>query len=96
MSADKYFTLIINSACGGYPAVECDGVNIPVSDTLKGGFSGSYTIKKGHAKALFSLKKGEIKVFKDNSVLFTAQCEEGFAVMENNILKINTEKLTMK
>ena len=36
---------------------DCDCVLLSIAEDAKGRFSGSYGIKKGHAKAVFSLKK---------------------------------------
>ena len=75
---------------------ECDSVLIPITDDRAGKFSGVYGVKKGHANALFSLKKGDVVVSKDGSIIFTAEISEGFAVIENNILSITVDNFIEK
>ena len=66
------------------PDMECDSVRLPVSDNLKGEFSGSYGIRKGHANTVFSLKSGRIKLTADEKTVFEADISDGFATVENN------------
>ena len=64
--------------------VECDSVKLPVADSVSGKFSGSYGIRKGHAKAVFSLSEGRISVFFNGNEIFSAECNGGFATVEND------------
>ena len=66
------------------PDMECDSVRLPVSDNMKGEFSGSYGIRKGHAKAVFSLKSGKILLTASEKTVFEADISDGFATVENN------------
>jgi F0F1-type ATP synthase epsilon subunit len=66
------------------PDMECESVRLPVSDNIKGGFSGSYGIRKGHARAIFSLKAGKVALISKESNVFEAEISEGFATVENN------------
>lgn len=66
------------------PAMECDSVCLPISDNMRGKFSGSYGIRKGHANAVFSLKAGKIKLTANEKTVFEADISDGFATVENN------------
>ena len=83
----KFFT--IN---GQIPDMECDGVRLPISDNMKGEFSGSYGIRKGHARAVFSLKAGKVILTSDGKNVFETDISDGFATVENNevIITVNS------
>lgn len=76
--------------------IECDAVRIPIADSIKGDFSGSYGIKKGHAKAVFLLKKGEVIVTDVDKTIFKAEILDGFAKVENNLISITVDKIEEK
>ncbi len=73
--------------------IECDSVRIPVSDSIKGAFSGTYGIKKGHANAVFSLKKGGVVVSDGGKTIFSAEISDGFAIVENNVISISVDEI---
>lgn len=73
------------------PSLECDSVKLPVSDSISGKFSGSYGIRKGHAKAAFSLAEGNISVALGEKEIFTAECQGGFATVENDDVRVITD-----
>ena len=75
------------------PDIECDSVHLPVSDNMKGDFSGTYGIRKGHAKAVFSLKPGNVALFSKGKAIFSAEISDGFATIENNLLCITVSSL---
>ena len=66
------------------PNMECDSVRLPISDNMNGEFSGSYGIRKGHAKSAFSLKAGKIILTANEKTVFEADISDGFATVENN------------
>lgn len=78
------------------PPMKCDYVKLSVSDSKKGRFSGSYGVKRGHAKAVFSLKKGVITVYNNEKVIFTAETSNGFAVVENDVLNVTVDTIEEK
>ncbi len=71
-----------------YPSQECDSVKLPVADSVSGKFSGSYGIRKGHAKAVFSLGAGKITVRIKEKEIFFAECDGGFATVENDEVRV--------
>ncbi len=71
-----------------FPALECDSVRLNIADSISGNFSGSYGIRKGHAKAVFSLAKGTITASSGGKEIFSAECSEGFAVVENDEVRV--------
>lgn len=75
------------------PDIKCDNVRIPVSDNSKGEFSGSYGIKKGHARAVFSLKSGKVIANSDGEQIFSANISDGFAIVENDEVRITVDKV---
>ena len=64
--------------------LECDSIRLPISDNIKGEFSGSYGIRKGHARAAFSLKEGRVILTSGEKTVFEANISDGFATVENN------------
>ena len=76
------------------PEMECDSVRLPVSDSIKGCFSGSYGIKKGHARAVFSLKAGKVTLNLNGKTVFDADISDGFATVENNEVCITVNSLS--
>ena len=75
------------------PDMKCDSVCLPVSDNANGEFSGSYGIKKGHARTVFSLKSGKVTVTSDGEQIFTANISDGFAIVENNEVRITVDRV---
>lgn len=71
-----------------FPPLECDSVKLNISDSISGKFSGSYGIRKGHAKAVFSLAEGKISVSLKGEEIFSAQCKGGFATVENDEVRV--------
>lgn len=71
--------------------IKCDSVLLPVSDNSKGEFSGCYGIKKGHANAVFSLKAGRVIVNSAGERVFSANISNGFAIVENNEVRITVD-----
>ncbi len=73
------------------PETDCDYVKLNVADNATGNYSGYYGIRKGHAKAVFSLAEGTVSVYKDKKVILSASCSEGFAVVENNTVSVTVD-----
>lgn len=71
-----------------YDPLECDIVKLNIADSVDGKFSGSYGIRKGHAKAVFTLKEGVISASLNGRELFSENCSEGFATVENDEIKV--------
>ncbi len=74
-----------------FPSLECDSVKLSIADSVSGKFSGSYGIRKGHAKAVFSLAKGKISVSFNEKEIFSAVCSEGFATVENDEVRVTVD-----
>ena len=68
--------------------LECDSVKLSVADRTDGKFSGSYGIRSGHAKAVFSLAEGRISVSLNGQEIFSAECQGGFAKVENDDVRV--------
>ena len=75
------------------PDVECESVRLPVSDNMKGDFFGSYGIRKGHARAVFSLKAGKVVLTSGDETVFEAEISDGFATVENNEVNITVDSV---
>lgn len=74
--------------------MECDYVKLTIADDMKGKFSGSYGIKKGHARAVFSLAKGNVTAYKDGEIIFFAETSDGFATLEDDTVSVTVNKIT--
>ena len=90
---ENYLTVKFFTVDRQIPEIKCDSVCVPVSDNSKGEFSGLYGIKKGHAKAVFSLKAGNVAVKKDDEQIFLASISDGFAIVENNEVRITVDRV---
>ncbi len=66
----------------------CDSVNLSVSDNSKGNGGGSYGIRKGHAKAIFSLCEGKLCAIKNGKAIVEGIISSGFSSVENNIVTV--------
>ena len=66
----------------------CESVKLCIADDKKGKGSGSYGIKKGHAKALICLSKGAVEAHGGGKLLFSKQIDGGFANVENNVVTV--------
>ncbi len=75
------------------PDTEGGSVRLPVSDSIKGEFSGSYGIRKGHAKAIFSLRSGKVILTSGEKTVFEADISDGFATVENNLVCITVDSI---
>ena len=93
MNMENYLTVIFFTVDRRIPDIICDGVRIPISDSANGEFSGSYGIKKGHARAVFSLKEGNVTLNKDGKQIFNAKITGGFAIVENNEVRITVDSV---
>ena len=71
-----------------FSPIECDGVKLSISDSTDGEFSGSYGIRKGHAKAVFSLSEGKVTASLNGYEVFSAKCFGGFATVENDNINV--------
>ena len=74
-----------------FPSVECDSVKLNIAESVNGKFSGSYGIRKGHAKSIFSLAEGRISVNLDGNEVFSAECQGGFATVENDDIRVTVD-----
>lgn len=70
----------------------CDYITLSIADDKKGGFSGSYGIKKGHARAVFSLKEGKVTAQRQGEIVFSAETSSGFAVVEGDVVTITVDR----
>ena len=74
-----------------HEALECDSVTLNIADSVNGAFSGSYGIRKGHAKAVFSLKEGKISASLNGSEVFSAECLSGFATVDKDEVRVTVD-----
>ena len=74
-----------------FESLECDSVKLSISDSINGKYSGSYGIRKGHAKAVFSLAEGKITASLNGNEIFSAQCQSGFASVENDEVRVTVD-----
>ena len=74
-----------------YAPIECDSVRINIADSVSGKFSGSYGIRKGHAKAVFSLSEGIISASLKGQEIFSAECESGFATVADDEVRVTVD-----
>ena len=81
-------TFILFTPYRRFPPIECDSVKLNIADSVNGKFSGSYGIRKGHAKTIFSLAEGKISVNLDGQEIFSAECSEGFATVDNDNIRV--------
>ena len=81
---DELIIVNVFSVDKNISGIECDSVRLPVSDAADGKFSGSYGIRKGHAKAAFALKAGQVCLTLKGENIRSFNISNGFATVENN------------
>ena len=72
---------------------DCDYITLDVADDKKGGFSGSYGIKKGHADAIISVREGKVTAQKNGEIVFASQTSSGFATIKKNVVNITVDSI---
>ncbi|MBE6772914.1 MAG: hypothetical protein IJN68_05900 [Clostridia bacterium] len=77
-----------------FSTIECDSVKLSIADGSDGKFSGCYGIRKGHAKAVFALAKGKISASLNGKAVFSAECSEGFATVENDEVRVAVDSVS--
>ncbi len=91
---DKLTFALFSPHCE-FPSVECDSVKLSIADSLSGRFSGTYGIRKGHARAVLALAPGKISVFLEGREIFSAESQGGFATVENNAVRVICDGVTV-
>lgn len=71
---------------------ECDSVRLTLADDENGRGGGSYGVRYGHAKAVLLLGKGALSAYSGGELVMSAECSDGFARVEDNIVTVVTEK----
>ena len=89
----KDMKLILFTPQRQMPTVECDSVRLNIADSISGKFSGSYGIRNGHAKAMFTLKEGRISASLNNQEVFSAECGEGFATVDGDEVRVTIDSI---
>ncbi len=84
-------TLKIVTPKGSQASVSCDSIHLTISDNAKGRGGGSYGIRRGHAKALLSLEKGEIKAFLSGKTVLAGEGGCGFAAVDQDEVTVTVE-----
>ena len=84
-------TLKIATPKGTRDPVMCDSIRLTICDDLSGRGGGSYGIRPGHAKALFSLDKGSIRAFLSGRNVLTGESGVGFVTVDQNTVTVVTE-----
>ena len=74
----------------------CDYITLMLADDKKGAFSGSYGIKKGHARAVFSLCEGKLTAQHQGEIIFSCESSSGFAVVEDNVVTVTVDSIVLK
>lgn len=70
---------------------DCDSIRLNIADDKKGRFSGSYGIKKGHARAVFSLCAGTVTAYKKDEPVFSAETSDGFGMVEDDTVSLTVD-----
>lgn len=81
---------------GVYEKLKCDSVHFNISDNLKGKNGGSYGVRSGHAKAIFSLEAGLTKAYLNGNLVFCVECGNGFATVNDNLVTLIVENVLEK
>ncbi|MGN1316222.1 MAG: hypothetical protein ACI4VW_04075 [Acutalibacteraceae bacterium] len=80
----KKLTLKVVTPNQAVESVECDSIQLTVSDNEKGKGGGSYGIKQGHVESIISLNEGVIKAFLNGKTVLCGKSKGGFATVKNN------------
>lgn len=74
-----------------YGPVSCDSIHLTIIDDVNGKGGGSYGIRKGHAKSVFSLGEGVIDAIQGGEVLLVGKSGCGFATVDENVVTVVVE-----
>ncbi len=85
--------LIIATPKGSTTPIECDSIHINICDDTKGKNGGNYGIRKGHAKALFSLEKGNVTALLNGETVYSATTTKGFATVDKDKVTVVVEEV---
>ncbi len=88
MIMSDFLSLKVVTPKGVYVYETCETVSFCVSDSEKGKGGGSYGIRKGHAKALFSLQEGQLRASRDGETIVAGIISSGFSTVDNNIVTV--------
>lgn len=72
---------------------DCDYITLSIADAANGSFSGSYGIKKGHARAAFCLGDGRLTAQRRSEVIFSAETSSGFATVKDNVVTVTVDSI---
>lgn len=86
-------TLSIVTPTGSYGPFECDSVHLNISDDISGKKGGSYGIRKGHTRSVFSLAYGTLTAFLSEKPVFCAKSGDGFAFVDKNTVNVSVETI---
>lgn len=91
-------TLTLRIVRPDHPVItaECDSVRLTLADDENGRGGGSYGVRYGHAKAVLLLGKGALSAYSGGELVMSAECSDGFARVEDNIVTVVTEKCEKK
>lgn len=89
-SKNKLFLKVVTPE-GQFCFIECDSVIFQISDDMNGRGAGSYGVRKGHAKSVFSVCAGNLAAYDDGKTVLSAEIADGFALMDSNTLTVTTE-----
>lgn len=91
----EYLSLKVITPEKEYVYEKCDSVKFCVSDNEKGKGGGNYGIRKGHAKAVFSLDNGELKASLAGKTVAEGVTSTGFATVEENVVTVIVDEFNM-
>lgn len=86
-------TLKIVTPRGAREPVVCQSVHLTVCGDERDRGGGSYGIRPGHARAVFSLAEdGAITALRESRCVFSGRCGGGFAAVDGDTLTVVTER----
>lgn len=72
---------------------KCDNIRLNIADDIKGKFSGSYGIKKGHANTIFSLSAGVVTAYTGDKLILSVETSDGFGIIEDNTVRLTVNSI---
>ncbi len=76
--------------------VQCDSVRFQIGDDLSGQGGGSYGVHIGHVKSVMVMQAGPVEARLNETLIFRADCKEGFVKVTPTAVTVVTEGFTIQ
>ena len=87
--------LKVITPAGSFGPYRCQSVRLNASDDAEGSGGGSCGIRPGHIESLISVEKGPLTAYSGGEVILSAECGNGFATVEDDVVTVVIEEYSV-